>query len=698
MAREYGNNNNNNIHFHIPCYRLEGLKHLKILDLSHNALKHLPRVVFNLRTLTTLDISDNDTLVRIDDQLLQLTELGALHCRGCHSLKYPPYAVCEQGVEAVRKYFTDLRSTRGVELTSVPVAIVGQKMSGKTSLVRSLQTGSRKLTERVDSSLYDEATKVFKIEDLELPSSQVKLIDYGGHEVYHIAYQLMLKDRYIPLIVVNLEEFSTLSSSRGPKEATRRLCFDWMAHLYLACPRLGPPILVFTHADKLTKESLAQCRTVLLNMTEVLRKEVIAEENERLGQHQDTASQMLHLSNQNVSVFSSENIFEFSNDTAHSLNIVCLNTHLDRRCKEFSVVIPRLWEDVGKFVEGHTDIPHIALSDIKSKYSGDDCLIILRYMHNIGNILWFENVEGLRHVVFHRIPVITEMISVLFHHCTDEQWKQRLDSCTSFRHGDQMISEYKYKSLIQKFTETGMLDEAVLMHLLKTESHFPPSIALELLRSFCIINGPIDGQPRSFYAVPYFATNFMDNSWKTDGSLQLRLEILLKGLALPKYVYQLMTVVVMNHTLSPTSSTNFAKNGVAIHHGESATYLVHDCNARKVTLQVSTTVELLGTSWKHLLDTASHILVLLSEVWKACHASILVYCSHCLFLRDPEAAYEVDPVWFYPIYKSSSADGPTTLVNTCSFSGVEPVTCRRHVACSKDSKPTVPKPLLYPCE
>ena len=605
----------------------------------------------------------------------------------------------------MRKYLTDLRSARGVELTTVPVAIVGQKMSGKTSLVRSLQTGSRKLTNRVkpeNSSLLDEAmdeaTKVFKIEDLKLPSSHVKLIDYGGHEVYHIAYQFMLKERYIPLIVVNLAEFLTLSSSRGPKEATRRLCFDWMSHLYLACPRLGPPILVLTHVDKLTKEELKQCRTELLNMTEVIRKEVIAEECERLGKHQNTVSQILHFSNQDVSLFSFEDIFEFGNDTADSSNIVHLQTNLDKRCKEFSVVIPRLWEDVGKFVEGHVDVPHIALSEIKSKYSGDDCLIILRYMHNIGNILWFENIDGVCHVIFHRIPVITEMISVLFHHCTNEQWRQRLNSCTSFRHGDQMITKDKYESLIKRFLQTGMLDEAVLMHLLKTESPLAPPIALELLRSFCIVHGPIDGQPRSSYVIPYFATNFMDNSWKTDGCLQLRLDILLKGLALPKYVYQLMTVVVMNQTLSPTSRANVTRNGATIHDGESTTYIVHDSIARKVTLQVSTTTELLGNSWKHLLDTAQHILTLLSEVWKACHASILVYCSHCLFLRDPEAAYEVDPDWFYPVYKRSSVDGPTTSVNTCSFSGLQPVTCSQHEANSKDSKPTIPKPLVFPCE
>ena len=297
----------------------------------------------------------------------------------------------------MRKYFTDLKSEKGVKLTVVPVAIIGRKYSGKTSLLRSLKSGRRTLTCRSRPSLSDEsnellsegsfleeATKVFEVHDLRLPNAELKMIDFGGHEIYHIAYQLMVKERYLPMIVVNMEEFDIISSSRGPKEATRKTCFDWMSHVYLACPGLGPPILVLTHTDRLTAQRFEERKIQLLKMAEVLRQEWLVSERERGGQ---PANRVVHLSNEQVSVFSAEDIFEFSNDTSEVSNIRNLTSLLDERCQAFHVTIPRLWEKVSEFIDEQQDSAYLDLSQITSVFSDDDCLIIIRFMHNTGSIL-----------------------------------------------------------------------------------------------------------------------------------------------------------------------------------------------------------------------------------------------------------------------------------------------------------------------
>ena len=117
--------------------RFEDLAKLKILTLRNNQFQRLPSAVYNLSNLTQLDVSFNKKLVRIDEQILKLTNLQHLSCYGCELLEYPPYAVCKQGLSAVQKYFTDLITAKGIELTELPDVIAGKQCEQeKTSLVK----------------------------------------------------------------------------------------------------------------------------------------------------------------------------------------------------------------------------------------------------------------------------------------------------------------------------------------------------------------------------------------------------------------------------------------------------------------------------------------------------------------------------------------------------------------------------------
>ena len=203
------------VYVHNLFFRFEDLAKLKILNLKSNQFQRLPSAVYNLSALIELRVSFNKKLVRIDEQILKLTNLQLLSCYGCELLEYPPYAVCEQGLSAIQKYFTDLSTAEGKEVTEVPIVIVGQVMSGKTSIVRSIQTGSRQLTFRQSTSVLDETTKVFQIEELSLDRTQCRIIDFGGHEVYNFGYTLVLREQCVPMVVVNMKEFYTLSAEKG---------------------------------------------------------------------------------------------------------------------------------------------------------------------------------------------------------------------------------------------------------------------------------------------------------------------------------------------------------------------------------------------------------------------------------------------------------------------------------------------------
>ena len=213
-------------------------------------------------------------------------------------------------------------------------------------------------------------------------------MDYGGHKVYHLAMQLLSRDRCVPLIVVNMEEFVTLSKENGVREATRRVCFDWFSHLYLVSPNLGSPILVLTHMDKLEKEQRQQWRKELLETANVIRCEMLEEEDLSSS---GNLVHVQHLSNRDKPLFDPEEIYEFTNNSSETANIEKLKQNLDERCKEFVATLPRIWEQVAEYVEQQNEMPFVIAKEVQKKFPNDDPLIILRYMHNSGRLLWFEN-------------------------------------------------------------------------------------------------------------------------------------------------------------------------------------------------------------------------------------------------------------------------------------------------------------------
>ena len=95
--------------FHNIYCRLVNLKVLQHLDLSKSLFEEVPAVVYKLTSLKSLRLPCSDKLLRIDEQVLQLTHLEILYCTRCESLQHPPYDVCRKGLAEVKKYFIKLR-------------------------------------------------------------------------------------------------------------------------------------------------------------------------------------------------------------------------------------------------------------------------------------------------------------------------------------------------------------------------------------------------------------------------------------------------------------------------------------------------------------------------------------------------------------------------------------------------------------
>ncbi|XP_067934863.1 uncharacterized protein [Watersipora subatra] len=668
--------------------RYNSLQMLRCLSLAFNNIQSLPFWIYKLERLEELDLKGNTKLEKIESAVLKMKSLVSLDCARCENLKEPPYSVCIQGIKAIRKFFVDLAADKPVKLVEVPVAVVGNTLSGKTSLFRTLKTGKRVLTCRGTSSEKDETTRVFQVEDLPLEATEVKLFDYGGNQVYHLAYQILSKERCIPMMVVDLADFAKRAQANGAEAACKKVCFNWLSHLYLACPKLGPPILVLTHVDELASDQLSQAREEFLNAVKSIRLKLLEKENQFASLFPKVLNVIEHLSNRQRPLFDDGEIFEFGNDPKVTSNIEHLKKKLNERCKEHIVELPKLWNSVVLFIQQASHEPYVELSQVLKKFPDDDLVIILRYMHNAGRVFFFEKLKGLSGYIFHKFNKITSMINLLFHHRSQKQWDDHLSEFDSFLHQDRVIHQLEYEALVQRLLHDGILAEALLKNLL-SGSDFPFDVSVELLRSFLMMHGPIGKPTHAEFLVPALASESMEDVANMKNRLQLRVDILLEGLPIPTYVHHQLSVAVLNLLCNPVCRTSAFKSGVTIAQKHSVTYVQHNFHKGVITVRVATIPKELSTSWQRLIDVTDVIIRQLSQSWKACHVAVRIYCSHCLFRGDQQPEFQVNPEWLCSVYE---ATGEATL-KVSTFSGIEPVICKQY----STSPSNVLLPLKFPC-
>ncbi|XP_067930840.1 probable serine/threonine-protein kinase pats1 [Watersipora subatra] len=665
------------------------LQTLRVLNLSRNNIRSLPMWIYKLDNLASLHLSWNKNLLKIESAVLEMKSLAQLECYECLSLKEPPYSVCQQGITAIKKFFVDLAAAKPVQLIEVPVAVIGSPLSGKTSLFKTLKSGKRVLTHRIENSEQDETTRVFQVEDLPLETTQVKLFDYGGNQIYHLAYSILSKEKCIPLIVVDLADFVKRAQADGAEQACRDVCFNWLAHLYLASPKLGSPILVLTHTDELKSDQVSQARLDLLKEAELIRQKLLEEENELASLSPKMLNAIEHLSNTQLPLFNEGEIFEFGNDPNVTSNITLLKDTLNNRCKDHIIELPKLWHSVVLFIKTCSEQPYVDVSKVLNHFPNDEPLIILRYMHNSGRVFFFEKIKGLSSYIFHKFSEITSMINLLFHHSSQKQWDDHLTKFSSFAHQGRVIHKLEYEALVQRLLHNGIMDEALLRKLLKT-SVFPFDVSIELLRSFLMMHGSIGKPPRVEFFIPSLASESLPDLFIMEKQLQVKVDILLGGLPIPTYVHQQVSVTVLNLLSNPLHQSSAYKNGVTIRHGSSVTTVKHDFNKRVVTVQVATISRELSESWQHLIDVTEAIIQQLSQSWKACHVAVRIYCSHCMFRGDLQPDSQVNPEWLYSIYETNRE----TALKVSTFSGIKPVICKKPSASSTQ----VPTPLRFPCK
>jgi len=674
------------------------LSNLQFLNISNewflqsqeirNQITCLPDNFSQLSSLRNLDLSRNDSLKVLTPEISDMPLLTEINTKGCESLTSPPYEVCQQGTGAIKQYYTDIKNSDSVEVSMVTVAVIGQSMSGKTSLIKTLQSTDRTrvLTHRVDGGLDDDATPVFKMEDVCADNDVLRFIDFGGHEIYQSTYRFTLKPNCIPIVVVNLEQYEDQQHKIGGNEAVRRLYFDWLSHLYLTYPKLRPPKLVLTHLDKIDESELEAIENDFFYHSKSVF-EMIHHKEKSKWQDEGAFATIEHFKTKKM--FRAEDIYKVGN--AYCKAFIQLKERLLRESKQFVKVIPTNWVEVEQALK-KIDKGYMPIQDIISQFSINISLtekqldIILTYMHNCGMLLWYKNDEDLRPYIFHHIPTVTSLLQVLFTH-DDTVWQRRLSAFSSSTLAvQQLFSLDEYKSFAEEFASKGIMHGKLFKHLLRTETDFQESaamsVAAQILLSFRIMYWSTPQNGSSSFIVPYFCKEFLsDRLPDTWSCVTFHAQLRFEGLPLPQYAYHQLAVDMLNF-FSQDSDSILARNGARVEKKDVTYQLVHDYKSGNVNIRVSFDSSQVCRAWKVLVDITNSSIEYVETGWRACKIGCKFFCPHCGLEEDRHPSKLMNPSWvqYYGNREKSSLH---------SSEG-------KHFLCKKD--PSVPECLLNPCE
>ena len=188
---------------------LGNLTHLTRLDLSNNNLSELPASL-SKTNLTRLDLSRN-SISELPESLGNLTHLIRLDLWG-NPLVKPPIEVAKEGIEAIRKYFRQLK-TEGVDyIYEAKLLIVGEAGAGKTTLTKKIDDPDYQLREQEQSTEGIDIIKYkFPILDKEgeKRNFKVNIWDFGGQEIYHATHQFFLTKRSLYALVADTRKEDT---------------------------------------------------------------------------------------------------------------------------------------------------------------------------------------------------------------------------------------------------------------------------------------------------------------------------------------------------------------------------------------------------------------------------------------------------------------------------------------------------------
>jgi GTPase SAR1 family protein len=338
------------------------LTNLHVLALVNNQLSTLPPEIGELTNLNVLALVKNQ-LTALPPEIGQLKNLEILVVHA-NPLVFPPPEIVRQGTLAIVAHLREHLQSSRVQWVS-KLLVLGEGGVGKTSLLRAL--AGRSFDPLLPSTHGLEMSTL----GLEHPTKegvtmQLKAWDFGGQEIYHTTHQFFLTNRSLFLLVWN--------TRHGYRQGK---LYYWLDTIQAKAPE-SPVLIVATHLDE--------------RKADLPVKDLRQKYPQIVGQY--------NISNRTGAGI--EALRQRITDTAAKLPLM-------------GETWPAAWLDAAEAIRaiGENYITaHVLWDTMRShKVSGENAWVLARWLHELGDILFYQDIEELEDMVILKPLWVTKYIS-----------------------------------------------------------------------------------------------------------------------------------------------------------------------------------------------------------------------------------------------------------------------------------------------
>lgn len=404
---------------------LSQCRSLTYLNLSKNCLKDLQPVV-GLCKLKELFVEKNNVTELPPQLFLQgSSELSMFKATG-NPLRCPPEEVCEGSVEDIRIYFRLMEESPATNSTTftVKTMFLGSSMAGKSTLSRSLVLG------RPVKVGEEDRTEGIEISQLHSQGVRFLFWDFAGQQEYYLTHHVFITPRALVILAVDLASYNI----EDPQSFGEKVGF-WVNNIQLRVPD-SVVLLVGTHCDKCqdVEEILEKKRDIERKVKDMQseKKEALEVKKKYLADSKDPSvfsDQMEELANlldYNLQVLDLVTI-----DYTRKDEILNFREHIWKQTKDQTFpcaerTLPKSYEEVEKAIQDLSERKQIPLHGIVSsselsemlksnhaELNSENLNSILRYLHRIGIIVWYEDVSALRDTVFIKPSILISLFKTI---------------------------------------------------------------------------------------------------------------------------------------------------------------------------------------------------------------------------------------------------------------------------------------------
>ncbi|XP_042309219.1 malignant fibrous histiocytoma-amplified sequence 1 homolog [Sceloporus undulatus] len=419
-------------HLRLNNNRLDGLpkdlascsSSLQYLNLSNNLLQAIPIVVLELRNLQEFYVQNN-MLRQLPMEMFQVMPLKMFKVNG-NPLRKPPYEVCAGGVRQIISYFNQLQSYQAEEERRIKMLFLGSSLAGKSTICKSLKQ------RQAVQLLKEERTVGIEISEFHIQGFNFLFWDFAGQLEYYMTHHVFITPQALVILVINFQQYQFSNDS------FKDLVGFWINNLFMRVPD-SVVLPIGTHIDACGEREVEEKKEDIMNKIQTMLEErrtnlahLIAnlEENEESEFYVDQWNRLKEMENCTLTILDLVSVNCLDYEDIKMLE----GTILDHVKNEIIFpniiqVLPPVYKQVEAavvdIVQNSEEVAENGMIDFHLLHSELSCqhhlshldeeLLrdILRYLHRIGLIIWYEEVKQLESTVFLRPTILITIFKTL---------------------------------------------------------------------------------------------------------------------------------------------------------------------------------------------------------------------------------------------------------------------------------------------